>query len=241
MMIARNLRRRCASNSRNSDAPSSVQIRKCPIQPRQYSFSSSKQAFSDCPQERGVSSRILVLSLALVLVDSLTLTWLPSPILNRNPKKWTFSGERPFLGVSIQYRRRQPCQGQAVDQDQGETEHQDSRADAALLGAIAESLLRRTKRILPRLDGALPDLHRGRRVRIPRVRCTPAAKAAGDHHSSKETGTFSLPSPCETGSQSSTGSRNRLQSAGYLASQQQAWDGQGLPQYVVRDPVDFII
>src|ERR1039457_4442723 len=80
-----------------------------------------------------------------------------------------FSGERPFLGVSIQYRRRQPCQGQAVGQDQGETEHQDSRADAALLGAIAESLLRRTKRILPRLDGALPDLHRGRRVRIPRV------------------------------------------------------------------------
>src|SRR5207244_1821103 len=43
------------------------------------------------------------------------------------------------------------------------------RARDALLGALAESLLRRTKRILPRLDGALPDLHRGRRVRIPRV------------------------------------------------------------------------
>src|SRR5450759_4488001 len=105
MMIARNLRRRCASNSRNSDAPSSVQIRKCPIQPRQYSFSSSKQAFSDCPQERGVSSRILVLSLALVLVDSLTLTWPPSPILNRNPKKWTFSGEVTELFSSLIWSR----------------------------------------------------------------------------------------------------------------------------------------
>ena len=28
---------------------------------------------------------------------------------------------------------------------------------------------------------------------------------------------------------------------GHLASQQQAWDDQGLPQCVVRDPVDFII
>jgi len=44
------------------------------------------------------------------------------------------------------------------------TERQSSRADTAYLGAIVERLLRRTKRILPRLDGTLPDPYRGRRV-----------------------------------------------------------------------------
>ena len=39
-----------------------------------------------------------------------------------------------------------------------------------------------------------------RSVRIPEVRCTPAAQAAGHHHSPKETGALSVPSSPETGS-----------------------------------------
>src|ERR1700730_6681038 len=58
------------------------------------------------------------------------------------------------------------------------------------------------------MDGSFPDLHRRGGDRIPTVRCTLAAKAAGDHHPPKEEGALSIPSPCETG-QSSTGSRSR--------------------------------
>ena len=87
-----------------------MQIRKCPIQPRQYSFSPSKQARSECPQERDVSSRIWALNLALVLVDSLTLTYAldQNPIVLRgvhvlNPFEKTVlcnraNLERPFCG-----------------------------------------------------------------------------------------------------------------------------------------------
>src|SRR5260370_266895 len=92
MMMARSRRCRCASYLRNSDDPSSVQIRKCPTPPRKYSFVFSKQLRSDCPHDRGVNSRILASSFALVLADIRTATRLLLWSLKRKPRKWTFPG-----------------------------------------------------------------------------------------------------------------------------------------------------
>src|SRR6516225_2076935 len=59
---------------------------------RKYSFIFSKQLRSDCPHDRGVNSRILASSFALVLADSRTATRLLLWSLKRKPRKWTFPG-----------------------------------------------------------------------------------------------------------------------------------------------------